>query len=165
MAESQRGKGEQRRWAMQVLTQVLSHQKVLDEALSDVPEESRSWVHEVTAGALRFKGRLDWIIDQLSMKKKPSGGIRKSLLIAAYQLVNQPQVPQAWIVSETVEAVKKKEGDAASKFVNAILRKIADHIESWSGLDWPEVAEEAEQAQWASLPEWMWRRVLRDHGR
>jgi len=149
---------------MQVLTQVLSHQRTLDDALSDVPVESRSWVHEITAGTFRFKGRLDWIIDQLSLKKKPSGGVRKALLLAAYQLLNQPQVPQAWIVSETVDAVRKKEGDAAAAFVNAVLRKISDHVESWRKLDWPEGVQASEQAQWASLPEWIWTRLVKDHG-
>jgi 16S rRNA (cytosine967-C5)-methyltransferase len=165
MAETPEKKTEQRRWAMHALTQVLSDQRMLDEALVDVPASQRAWVHEVVAGSLRWKGRLDWIIDQLSLKKRPTGGIRKALLLASYQLLNQPSVPQAWIVSETVDWVRSKEGDAASKFVNALLRRISDHIESWRTLEWPDSAPEAEQAKWASLPEWIWRRVVRDHGR
>jgi 16S rRNA (cytosine967-C5)-methyltransferase len=165
MSESFEKKTEQRRWAMHALTQVLSNQRMLDEALSDVPAAQRAWVHEVVAGSLRWRGRLDWIIDQLSLKKKPTGGIRKALLIASYQLLNQPSVPQAWIVSETVDWVRSKEGEAASKFVNALLRRVSDHVESWRTLEWPESAPEAEQAQWASLPEWIWRRIVRDHGR
>jgi 16S rRNA (cytosine967-C5)-methyltransferase len=165
MAENFEKKSEQRRWAMHALTQVLSDGRMLDDALADVPAEQRAWVHEVVAGSLRWKGRLDWIIDQLSLKKRPTGGIRKALLLASYQLLNQPSVPQAWIVSETVDWVRGKEGEAASKFVNALLRRISDHVESWRTLEWPNSAPEAEQAKWASLPEWIWRRVVRDHGR
>ena len=150
---------------MHALTQVLSNQRMLDEALGDVPPAQRAWVHEVVAGALRCKGRLDWIIDQLSLKKRPSGGLRKALLIAAYQLLNQPSVPQAWIVSETVDWVRGKEGEAAAKFVNALLRRISDHVESWRTIEWPDSSTESAQAQWASLPEWIWRRIVRDHGR
>ena len=62
-------------------------------------------------------------------------------------------------------SVRKKEGEAASKFVNAMLRRISDHAASWRSLDWPDGGEEGEQACWASLPEWIWRRIVRDHGR
>ncbi len=164
MSTSPSRQSEQRRWAVQVLTQVLSHGKMLDEALGAVPAEIRSWVHEVSAGALRCKGRLDGVIDQLALRKKPSGGVRKALLLASYQLLYQPQVPQAWIVSETVDWVRGREGVAASRFVNALLRRVADHAEEWRTAGWPEGASESEQARWASLPQWIWSRLVRERG-
>jgi len=148
---------------LKTLTRVLSERAFLDEALEQVPPPQRAWVHEVVAGTLRWKGRIDWIIDQLALKKKPTGAVRKVLEMAVYQLLNQPQVQPAWIVSESVALTRKREGDAASSFVNAILRRIVDQLESWKTLPFPEV-DPSLQWRWASLPEWLWSRLVKDHG-
>lgn len=149
--------------ALKTLTRVLSDGAFLDEALEQVPPHQRAWVHEVVAGTLRWKGRIDWIIDQLVLKKRPTGAVRKVLEMAVYQLLNQPQVQPAWIVSESVALTRKREGDAASSFVNAILRRIVDQLDAWKGLPFPE-SDPSLQWRWASLPEWLWFRMRKDHG-
>lgn len=151
-----------RQAALATLTRVLSDGVFLDDALVRVEAPLRGWVHEAVAGTLRWKGRVDWVIDQLAFKKKPTGAIRKVLEIAVYQLLNQPQIQPAWIVSESVALVKKREGEAASRFVNAILRKVADS--DWRSIPFPEGAGIEEQARWASLPAWLWKRVVRERG-
>jgi 16S rRNA (cytosine967-C5)-methyltransferase len=98
------------------------------------------------------------------LKKKPSGWLRKVLLIAAYQLILQERVAAAIVVDETVEFVKKKEGDAPAKFANALLRKIADSAEAWRKLPFPKKGSPSEQATWASLPEWFWNKILHQRG-
>jgi 16S rRNA (cytosine967-C5)-methyltransferase len=158
---------EKRDWALTVLTRVLADRRMLDEVLASVPEDM--------AGTLRWKGRLDWLLDELALKKKPSGRLRKALLLGAYQLLNQPQVPPAWIVSETVDGVRAKDGAPAARFANALLRRIADHAQSWRELSWPDpenepksqperASQSSSQAAWASLPGWIWNRVVQDHG-
>lgn len=99
-----------RQAALSTLTRVLSDGVFLDDALIRVEAPLRGWVHEAVAGTLRWKGRVDWVIDQLAFKKKPTGAIRKVLEIAIYQLLNQPQIQPAWIVSESVALVRKREG-------------------------------------------------------
>ena len=78
-----------------------------------------------------WKGRLDLAIDATAIKKKPSGWLRKMMLVGAYQLIVQERVAAALVVSETVTEVKKKEGEYPAKFVNASLRKVAEYAHEW----------------------------------
>jgi 16S rRNA (cytosine967-C5)-methyltransferase len=113
---------------------------------------------------LRWKGRLDLAIDSVSLKKKPTGWLRKQLLIAAYQLIVQEKTAAAPVVSETVSEIKKKEGEAPSKFANAALRKLAEHSAQWRELGLEGGSPAARAAAWASQPEWLWEQIVADHG-
>lgn len=161
-----------RNLAVSVLTRVLSDGNQLDEGMNaalsggsaDLPPEARSWLQEVCSGTLRWKGRLDLAVDSTALKKKPSGWLRKILLIAAYQLIVQERTSPAAVVSETVDEVKRKEGDGPAKFANAALRKISAHAGEWRALALRPGATRAEAAAWASLPEWLWARIEKDQG-
>lgn len=147
--------------AVRVLTGVLSDRKSLDEAIEAtsgaVSPSARNWIQEVCSGTLRWKGRLDFILDSLALKKKPSGWLRKILLVSSYQLVVQEKTPPALVISETVSEIKKKEGEAPSKFANACLRKVAEHSEKWKSL-------EIQDAASAGLPSWFWDKLLKEKG-
>lgn len=154
-----------------MLTRVLSEREPLDEAIEKawstargVPPSARAWVLEVCSGSLRWKGRLDLAIDSVSLKKKPTGWLRKQLLLAAYQLIVQERTAAAPVVSETVSEIKKKEGVAPSKFANAALRRLAEHAVSWRELGFDSTGAPARAAAWASLPEWLWTQIHVDHG-
>lgn len=157
-----------RELAVRVLTRVLSDHEPLDEALAAITAEhqpaDRAWLQEVCSGTLRWKGRLDLAIDSVALKKKPSGWLRKMLLIGAYQLIGQERTSPAAAVSETVDAIRKKEGEAPAKFANALLRKISEHAKSWRELELAAGAPLAEAAAWASLPDWLWKALVEDHG-
>lgn len=160
--------------AVRVITRVLADRIPLDEALTQVVAESgldgpsRAWVQEVASGTLRWRGRLDQILDSTAIKRKPSGWLRKVLLTAIYQLVAQDRIQPGAIVSDTVTDIKRKEGEAPSRFANAVLRKIGDHSAEYRGLAFPETALEGsieqEQALWASMPEWLWNRISAQQG-
>lgn len=155
--------------AVRALTRVLSDHEPLDEALAALSgqvtqPQARAWLQEVCSGTLRWKGRLDQAIDSTALKKKPSGWLRKILLIAAYQLVVQERTSPAAVVNETVNEIKRKEGEAPAKFANAALRKIAEHREQWRNLELRPNASAAEAASWASLPEWLWTRLEKSFG-
>ncbi|MGZ3698365.1 MAG: RsmB/NOP family class I SAM-dependent RNA methyltransferase [Bdellovibrionota bacterium] len=153
--------------AIRVLTRVLSDHATLDEALAsltgEVPASSQAWLQEVCAGTLRWMGRLDQAVDSTALKKKPTGWLRKALLLAAYQLIGQDRTNPGAVVSETVDLVRKKEGEAPAKFANAALRKISEHSARWKDLPLPKGKEN--EAAWASLPPWFWGRLVKDHGR
>lgn len=159
--------------AVRVLTRVLSDRQTLDEALASLTVEgssalsgpARAWLQEVCSGVLRWKGRLDLAIDAGALKKKPSGWLRKILLVASYQLIVQDRVQPGLVVSETVTGIKKKEGEAPARFANALLRKVAEHANQWRDLKLHLSATPQESARWASLPEWLWSRLEKDHGR
>lgn len=149
--------------AVRVLTRVLSDHQALDEALSElaleIPSEFRAWLYEVCSGTLRWKGRLDLALDSLSLKKKPSGWLRKILLVAAYQLVVQDRTNPKSVIFETVEEVKAKEGTAPAGFANACLRKLAEHAQTWR-----EMAPQAQEGGASSLPQWLWRKLVAQKG-
>lgn len=151
-----------------VLSQVLNDRRPLDDAMAEVLEEvapeHRAWLQENCSGVLRWKGRLDQIIDSIALTKKPSGAIRRYLLLATYQLCAQDRTNPGRVVSETVAGVKKKEGEAPSRFVNALLRKVADHAAEYRSMEAPAKLEGATGASWASIPVWLWDRLLNDHG-
>lgn len=162
---------ELREVADKVLMRVLSSQggEALDDVLNETvglrgdsskatfSERDRAWLWEVCAGTLRWKGRLDSVIDAGALKKKPSGRMRRSLQMAAYQLIAQDRTSPGAVVSETVEWIKHREGEATARFANAVLRKIAEHAKEWRELP-------ADSAVTASLPEWFWNRILYNHG-
>lgn len=156
--------------AVRVITRVLADRIPLDEALSQVVAESaldssgRAWVQEVASGTLRWRGRLDQILDSTAIKRKPSGWLRKVLLTAIYQLIAQDRIQPGAIVSDTVTDIKRKEGEAPSRFANAVLRKIGDHAADYRGLAYPEAGNEQEQALWASMPDWLWSRIAAQQG-
>ncbi len=156
--------------AVRVLTRVLSDREPLDEAIAAVAAgltltpENRAWLQDVCSGTLRWKGRIDAILDSIALKKKPTGWLRKVLSIAVYQLLAQERTHPGLVVSETVDEVQKKEGKAPASFSNALLRKVSDHRESWRAFPFPEKGKALEQAQWASLPEWLWRRLVSERG-
>jgi 16S rRNA (cytosine967-C5)-methyltransferase len=154
--------------ALRVLTRVLSDRvpldQVLESALESVSAESRSWLQEVTSGTLRWKGRLELAIDSAALSKRPSGWLRKALLLAAYQLCAQDRAPAGQVVSETVALVRKREGEAPARFANAVLRKISAHAREWRELPPPVSGADGEAAGWASLPAWLWKAIVADHG-
>ncbi|MEK6704432.1 MAG: transcription antitermination factor NusB [Bdellovibrionota bacterium] len=155
-----------REFAIRILTAVLAEKRPLDELLessfAEVPAELHSWLHDICAGTLRWMGRLELILDSVALKKKPSGWLRKLLLLSAYQIIAQEKVPAAKIVSEAVAQTKQRHGDSPARFVNACLRKIADHVREWREMKMP--IEISEQSRWASLPEWIWARLVKQHG-
>lgn len=150
--------------AIQVISQVLNDKKRLDLVLEGSAHGNSAWLREICYGVLRWKSRLDFIIDASALKKKPTGYMRKALYLGAYQLIALDDVPQALTVSETVQLVKSKLGEPPGKFANAILRKIADHRKKWREWELSLDASDEELIQWASLPLWLWKNLVEEQG-
>ena len=167
--------------AVRILTRVLSDRLTLEQAFEQqlegretrsrfdgpdpLPAGARAWLLEVCSGTLRWKGRLELAVDSIAEKKKPSGWLRKVLLLAAYQLIVQERTSPGAVVSETVDEVRRKEGEAPARFANAILRKISERAAGWKQPGLREKPKDDELALWASLPSWLVRRAVADHGR
>jgi len=159
-----------RNLAVRIITKVLNERQPLDRILDELAYQykveagTRQWLQEVCSGTLRWKGRLELALDSVALKKKPSGWLRKILLLAIYQLIAQERTNPATVVSETVTEIRRKEGDAPAKFANASLRNVSHHVESWKKLKPPETADEKVLAQWGSLPLWLWKQFKNDYG-
>ncbi len=157
---------------MEVLAQAGNSKGPLEEAMTTVlsrdsgatfQEFDRSWIFELCSGVLRYKGRLDHIIDTYSLKKKPTGEIRRFLQTGVFQILAQ-DTPVALVVSECVQAIREMDGEAPSKFANAILRKVADSREQWQGWKVSEQSPFEEQLAWSSLPEWLFKKLRKERG-
>ncbi|MBC7396892.1 MAG: hypothetical protein H7333_05560 [Bdellovibrionales bacterium] len=158
--------------ATDILAQVYHTKDTLDEAVSTClsrkssktfPEFDRSWLFEITSGVLRYRGRIDYIIDTYALKKKPTGSLRRILQTGVFQLLAQ-EVEPALAVSETVQAVRDTEGEQPSKFANALLRKIADAKDEWRAWKVSETSPFEEQLAWCSLPEWLFKKLRKERG-
>ncbi len=158
--------------AVHVLVRVFSHQESLDEVMHETFEllqqsskisqenkpRSKAWLQEICSGTLRWKGRLDSLIDSIAVKKKPSGWLRKILLLSSYQIIAQDRICISSVVSETVSCVQLKLGKPSAQFTNACLRKVALHNEDSLRELMPM------SAAWASMSEWLWGQIIKQFG-
>jgi len=91
-------------------------------------ERDRRLAHELAAGVLRRRGDLDNALSPYaehgweSVKPK----LRDVLRLGAYQLLELDKVPAHAAVSTSTELAKKVVGERAARFVNAMLRRLAD---------------------------------------
>ena len=91
-------------------------------------ERDRRLAHELAAGVLRRRGDLDNALAPFaehgweSVKPK----LRDVLRLGAYQLLELDKVPAHAAVSTSTELAKVVVGERAAKFVNAMLRRLAD---------------------------------------
>ncbi len=104
---------------------------VLPSAITKAKLDGRDagFATELTYGALRRQGSLDAVIKACSDRDDIDPKVLDVLRIGAYQLLFM-RVPDHAAVSETVDLARKVTSVGPTKFVNAVMRKIAAH-------DWP----------------------------
>lgn len=99
-----------------------------DRAVGGMEERDRRLAHELAAGVLRRRGDLDTALAPYAEhgweSVKPQ--LRDILRLGAYQLLELDKVPAHAAVNTSTELAKKLVGERAAKFVNAMLRKLAD---------------------------------------
>ena len=133
--------------AFDILKRVDSETQTLDHWLDEYREPidrlnrpDRALVHALVYGALRWQGRLDWIIDQLAVKpgKKVDARVRIALRIGLFQLLHLERIPASAAVNTTVDLVKACGCSWAKGFVNSMLRIVS---EKRRPLDFPDMHE------------------------
>jgi 16S rRNA (cytosine967-C5)-methyltransferase len=84
----------------------------------------RAFLTELTYGALRWRGRLDWIIRHFANipLEKIESAMLNTLRLGLYQIFFLTKTPASAAVNESVELAKKIRGKGGGGFVNAILR-------------------------------------------
>lgn len=161
-----------REFVVRVITEVLNDKVTITQAWSRVVYQSEgkephdsAWCREMVAGILRYKSRLDWIMDTYSHKKKPTGWTRKALYLGIYPLLAQGTVVPGKIVSEVVDFIKEKQGSQSGDFVNAVLRQVTESLAQWKAWKPTENSPEHEWLAWSGLPQWLWKRLDKEYGR
>lgn len=128
-------------------------------------ERDRSFITNLVQGVLRWRLKLDWIIEQYS--KFPLTRIDSQTLnilrLATYQIVFLDRVPNSAAVNEAVEQTKKRCPRHVVSFVNAILRRISRQKENLPNPD-----REEDPVQYLSVeysyPSWLVKMWTRDYG-
>ena len=94
----------------------------LDEGLPDARD--RRFARQLVLGALRWRARLDWIIDQFARRPISSTWARQILRLGTYQSLMLDRVPPRAAVHTSVELAKRYGHRGIAALVNAVLRQI-----------------------------------------
>jgi 16S rRNA (cytosine967-C5)-methyltransferase len=100
-----------------------------DRTLTD---EDRALATEITYGALRNLGRIDYVLSRFS-KRKPGSldpDVRNILRVALYQILFLEKIPPYAAVDEAVGLAAVFGKRSAGSFINGVLRSALRGIES-----------------------------------
>jgi len=153
--------------AVEVLREVLRRGAEATPLLADrgagLSPPDRDLMRELVLGVLRHRSALD--AELASVCRAPlarlAPGLREILEVALYQLRRLDRIPGYAAVDEAVRQARESGGERAAKFVNAILRKLADRPRPAPTPDAPP----AELARETSHPEFLVRRWMDRFGR
>ncbi|MEX2532016.1 MAG: 16S rRNA (cytosine(967)-C(5))-methyltransferase RsmB [Gemmatimonadota bacterium] len=164
-----KGITEGRRAALELLRAVERGRRLdvaWEELAPRLPAAERPWVQEAAYGAVRFRGRLDHLlelhVDRGLERLDPA--LLPILRLGAYQLLHMDGVPSYAAVSQAVEQAREVRGGRVGGFVNAVLRAL---LREGCGEDrFPSLEEDPEShlTTWGSHPRWMVRRWLERYG-
>lgn len=137
--------------------------RAFDEAAAGLDERSRAFAREIAFGVVRWRGRLDALIEPHVSRGLASlkPAVRDVLRMGAYELLLLDGVPAYAAVSQAVDAVREAGQPRAAGLVNAVLRRVSER-----GLDAsvaPRLSEDpaGHLSVWGSHPRWLIERWLR----
>ncbi|MEX2466670.1 MAG: transcription antitermination factor NusB [Gemmatimonadota bacterium] len=125
-------------------------------------ERDRAFVHELTYGTTRLRGRLDHLIG-LHVDRGLSSldaTVLEVLRLGAYQALYMHSVPVFAAVSEAVDQVREVAGPRPTGLVNAVLRKVAERGDGPDAYPDPERDPLGFLETWGSHPRWLVERWL-----
>ena len=98
---------------------------------SRLGERDRALLTELVYGVERWRGRLDWHIDQLSRTppERISPQVRLLLRLALYQILFLDRIPDHAAVNDAVEIAKNSQPPHVIRFINGLLREAARRAE------------------------------------
>ncbi|MGD8369799.1 MAG: 16S rRNA (cytosine(967)-C(5))-methyltransferase RsmB, partial [Desulfobacterales bacterium] len=161
-----------RKLALEALNRLARIEQRLDPILAELMAASpfsdprdRALFHQLVLGVLRWRGRLDWIIEQVSARPltRIDPSVLNALRIGLFQVVFLDRIPVSAAVDTAVELVKADSSPRAAGFVNAVLRKAAGR---WRQIPLPDAKLSAARhlAVHESFPRWMVRRWISRFG-
>ncbi len=134
-------------------------------AKSRLDARDRAFATELVYGTLRFRGRLDFLLAQVTGRPlaRLEHGIVQVLRLGAYQLVFCDRVPDAAAVSESVRLAHAAGLSRAAGLVNASLRRLARERDT---IALPSLAADplAHLVHSLSFPRWLAERWIAAYG-
>lgn len=134
-------------------------------AQSNLAAADRALTTEIVYGTLRWRGRIDWVLQQAVDRKledlEPL--VVTALRVGAYQLLFMDRIPVEAAVDEAVRCVRALHAERATGLVNAVLRRVArEH----AGYALPPLEDDpvVHLRDALSMPEWLAQRFVEDLG-
>ncbi len=162
-----------RRIALQILTEWEERTELLLKDLlrrhfspfpgSDLRD--RSLVMELVKGTLRWRGRIDYLLEKLLTRPLASVPVRiqNALRLGAYQILFLDRIPDRAAVNESVELARTCGHEGHVRFVNGVLRNL---IRRKDRIPFPDPSDGvACLAVIYSYPEWLVRRWVDRFGK
>ncbi len=127
--------------ALAILDRVDRHQAYADVLLNArleeaaLPQADGALLTRMVYGALRWRGRIDWVLGTLLRDPLDDldPRLRNLLRLGAYELLFLDRVPSYATVNELVSLAKRRAGPGKAGMVNAVLRRIARRErDAWS---------------------------------
>ena len=160
-----------RKLALRVLRRVETSAGFADQliaalaATQGLTPQARAFLRELTYGVLRWRNRLDWMLQQCSdrLLESLTPSVRNLLRLGAYQLCFMDHLPPYAAVSETVQLAKRVGHAGVVAYVNAVLRSLERQR---GGMSLPEASADllAYLIITQSHPRWLVERWLASYG-
>jgi 16S rRNA (cytosine967-C5)-methyltransferase len=157
--------------AIKILNRVDRTDAYLDKLLdieiknSNLTGPDKALLFEIVHGVMRWSGRIDWILNGFykGQFSKVIPNIKNALRVALYQILFLDKIPDYAAVNESVEFVKKLQGQKYADIANAVLRNI---IRSKDGIRYPNPEEDlvGYLSAYYSHPNWIVKRWLSRFG-
>jgi len=120
-------------------------------------------MHELVKGTLRWRGRIDWVLDSLIHigLDQVQPWIKNILRLGAYQILFLDRVPPHAAVDESVKLAHKYGHPGTAGLVNSVLRRL---VEEKDTIVPPQGDDVESLAIWGSHPRWIVERWLARFG-
>ncbi len=137
----------------------------LDEHLRNakLAPADRRLVTSIVYGTLENELKIDYALDKLMDHPTHQPNQRDILRMSAYQILFLDRVPDSAAVNEAVKLVKALNMEAASGFVNAVLRNLS---RGKNEIEWPRKEDDLRTylSIMGSFPMWLVDRLIADYG-
>ncbi len=161
-----------RNTALNILNRLDRDHRTLDTILDEVlsrgtfpARRDRALLQALVFGALRWRGRLDYVIDFFSRTpaNKMDLPVRNILRLGLFQILYLSRIPPSAAVNTAVEIAKRSSPPWVVRFVNGVLRSAAREHEK---VKFPDINRDPTAAISArkSFPEWYVRRWVNTVG-
>jgi len=157
--------------AVKILNRVDRTDAYLDKLLeieiknSDLKSEDKALLFEIVHGVIRWLGRIDWVLNGFykGQFSKCIPNVKNSMRVALYQILFLDKVPEYAAVNESVEFVKKLQGEKSANLTNAVLRNI---IRNKKGIRYPDKDKDIVNylSAYYSHPNWLVKRWVNRFG-
>jgi 16S rRNA (cytosine967-C5)-methyltransferase len=132
---------------------------------SELSSRDKALLFEIVHGVIRWLGKIDWILNGFykGQFSKCIPNIKNSMRVALYQILFLDKIPEHAAVNESVEFVKKLQGEKSANLTNAVLRNI---IRNKKSIRFPNKEEDivGYYSAFYSHPTWMVKRWLARYG-